>query len=78
MDLRHREVRSDPDKRLISWIASSFLLANRDSTMRSESMTRSDDEKCRPLAVNEIADQVRNDGRGCEYRVKRFPFGEWN
>ena len=41
-------------------------------------MTRSDDEKCRPLAVNEIADQVRNDGRGCEYRVKRFPFGEWS
>ncbi len=27
-------------------------------------MTRSDDEKCRPLAVNEIADQVRNDSKG--------------
>ena len=38
-------------------------------------MTRSDDKKL-VLGAWEIADQVRNDGRGCEYRVKRFPFGE--
>ena len=33
-------------------------------------MTRSDDKKCRPLAVNEIADQVRNDSKGLEYVVR--------
>ena len=30
----------------------------------SLAMTRSDDEECSPLAVYEIPDQVRNDGRG--------------
>ena len=40
-------------------------------------MTRSDDEKLVPGAW-EIADQVRDDGRGCESRVKRFPFGDWS
>ena len=39
-------------------------------------MTRSDDKgvvlwRCRRLRV-----RARDEGLGCEYRVKRFPFGE--